>query len=186
MKVVILTAVLAAFAASAYGGPVLSLIPVNATTPMAGGVTGWGYDISNSDHANFLVLNDSFVSGSLATGIFGNYVDYISSQFIVVGPGADTGPVGFQLGTAGVGEFDFAQFVPNPTTVPGAINIDYSLFSQDPNSASFDPNSFVASGTVTAAASASVAPEPATELLLTVGMLPFALAIWRRGRGRKR
>lgn len=180
MKRVMLTAVFAAFAASAYGSPLFSLIPVNATTTKAGGVTGWGYDIHNPDPNNFVVLNDSFVSGSLATGIFGNFVDYISTQFIVIGPGGDTGPVAFQPGTAGVGEFDFAQFVPNPTSVPGAINIDYSLFSQDPNSPTFDPGSFVTSGTVSTPASASVVPEPASALLLALGMLTLALAIRQR------
>jgi hypothetical protein len=180
MKRTILTAFLAACAANAYAGQ-LTLIPVNATTSHPGGVTGWGYDIMNVDPSNFMVLNDSFVSGSLLSGTYGVYVDYIASQSIVIGPGGDTGSVAFQPGVAGVGEFDFKKFVPIPTTVPGAINIDYSLFSTDPNSPSFDPGSFVSSGTLSASASASVVPEPSPVYLLALGVLPLAFALQRRG-----
>lgn len=180
MKRMFLAAVIAAFAASAYGGPLFIPLPFDATTPAAGGVTGWGYDISNSDPLNFLVLNDSYVTGSLSTGIYGNYVDYIATQFIVIGPGGDTGPVPFVPGASGVGEFDFNQFVPIPISVPGEINIDYTLFSQDPNDPNFDPGSFVAAGTVSAPAVASAVPEPSAQLLLGFGMLPLALAMRKR------
>lgn len=186
MKRVLVAAVITAFAATAYAGPMFTLIPTNAVTNMAGGVTGWGYDIMNTDPNNFLVLNDSFASGGLATGIFGTYVDYISSNFIVIGPGADSGAVAFSQGVAGVGEFDFKQFVPIPTRVPGDIGIDYSLFSQDPNSPTFDPGSFVASGTVSAAADATLAPEPASELLAALAFLPFIIARVARAGKRNR
>jgi hypothetical protein len=179
MKRVILAVVATAFAATAYAGPMFTLIPTDATTNVPGGITGWGYDIKNTDLANFLVLNDSFASGSLAAGTYGTYVDYLASNFIVIGPNGDSGPVAFNQGTSGVGEFDFNQFVPNPTHVPGDISIDYSLFSQDPNSPTFDPGSFVTSGTVSATAEASVVPEPASELLAGLMLVPFAFAVLR-------
>jgi len=176
LKSLILAGLVAAFAAAAYGGPVLTLIPTNASTNGPGGVTGWGYDISNPDPSNFLVLNDSFVSGNLASGTYGNYADYIALSFIVIGPNGDSGPVAFSRGSAGVGEFDFNPFVPIPTHVPGQINIDYSVFSQDPNSPTFDPGSFVGAGTVSASANASAVPEPSSGLLMALALLPLALA----------
>ena len=180
MKRILFAAVLTAFATSAYAAPVLNLIPTVAGG-FAGGVTGWGYDITNPDPTNFLVLNDSFVTGGLSTGVFGNYVDYIAANFIVIGPNGDSGPVAFNRGTlAGVGEFDFNAVVPPATRVTGAINIDYSLFSQDPNDPNFDPGSFVGSGTVSAAGEADIVPEPAPGLLIGLGLLLVALALWRR------
>src|SRR5438105_3943394 len=133
MKRILFAALLTAFATGAYAAPVLTLIPT-AAGGVAGGVTGWGYEITNPDPTNFLVLNDSFVTGGLSTGVFGHYVDYIASNFIVIGPNGDTGPVAFNRSTmAGVGEFDFNPVVPPATRVSGTINIEYSLFSQDPN-----------------------------------------------------
>lgn len=180
MKRMILAVFVGAFAATAYADPMFALIPTDAITNVAGGVTGWGYDIKNTDPANFLVLNDSFAVGGLATGIFGTYVDYIASNFIVIGPNSDSGPVPFDQGIAGVGEFDFNKFVPNPTHISGSISIDYSLFSQDPNSPTFDPGSFVTSGTVTAPATASLVPEPASALLAVFAMVWFLFAARNR------
>lgn len=178
---VMLAGLAAVFTAGACGAPVLNLIPVNASA-VPGGVAGWGYEISNPDPANFLLLNDSFASGSLATGTYGNYVDYVASNFIVIGPGGDSGPVPFSLGSTGVGEFDFNLFVPVPTHIFGQINIDYSVFSQDPNSPTFDPASFVSSGTVSAPAEASAVAEPGSEFLAALALLPLALSVRRRFR----
>ena len=80
-----------------------------------------GYDIFNTDSMNYLLLNDSYVSGGLSTGVYGNYMDYIAPQSIAIGPGDDSGPVAFNMGTAGVGEFDFNPFVPIPTSIPGFV-----------------------------------------------------------------
>jgi hypothetical protein len=184
MKRLILAGLIAAFAGAAYGGSMFTLIPVNATTTVPGGITGWGYDIANADPSNFMLLNDSFAGGSLSTGTYGNYVDYIvtNPSFIVIGPGGDSGPVPFIPGTSGIGEFDFKQFVPVPTYIPGTINVDYSLFSQDPNSPTFDPGSFVTSGTLTANAQASMVPEPAPGLLIGLALLPFAFVTRRHCR----
>jgi hypothetical protein len=182
MKRILFAALLTALATTgAYAVPVLTLIPTVAGG-FAGGVTGWGYDIKNTDPTNFLVLNDSFVSGGLSTGVFGAYIDYIAANFIVIGPGSDSGPVAFNRSTtAGVGEFDFKAVVPPNTKVPGTINVDFSLFSQNPNDPNFDPGSFVSSGTVSAAAEADVVPEPGSGLLVGGSLLLVALAIGASG-----
>ena len=176
MKRTLFAALFLAPALSVYAGPiaVLTLVPGAVSGP-PGAMTGWGYDISNNDPSNFMVLDDSFVTGSLSTGTFGTYVDYIASNFIVISPGTDTGVVPFVQGSAGVGEFDIKKFVPL-MQIGGSINIDYSLFSQDPNSPTFDPSSFVDSGTVSAMAAANVVPEPASGVLFLAGcmlLVPF-------------
>jgi len=190
MKRTLLTVLFAVLlAAGAQGGSVsLSLIPAGGTvsgTP--GTVVGWGYDVTNSDPSNWVVLNDSFVTGDLSTGTFGTYVDYIASGFIVIDPSSSTGPVDFSQGTAGTGEFDIDAFVP-PMKITGDIGIDYSAFSEDPNSPTFDPSSLVVSGTVSTAAEVDVVssiPEPASVLLTGLALLPAAIAGWRRRKPRR-
>jgi len=188
MRRTVLTLVAALLTATAYGAvlPVFSLFPSGTVSGASGAVVGWGYDITNNDVNDWLVLNDSFVTGSLNAGTFGTYQDYIASSFIVIDPSSSTGDVAFSQGTAGTGEFDIDNFVP-PTTISGGISIDYSLFSQDPNNPSFDPNSFVSSGTVSAAAAVQVGlvPEPATVMLTGFALLPLAVAGWRRSRTRR-
>jgi hypothetical protein len=181
MKRILFVALLTALAmTAAHAVPVLTLIPSSAGA-MAGGVTGWGYDITNPDPLNFVVLNDSFVTGGLSTGVSGHYVDYIAMNFIVIGPNGDTGPVAFNSSTkAGVGEFDFLAVVPPHTQVNGTINIDYDVFSQNPNDPNFDPGSFVGAGTFSASAQAVVTPEPGSGVLVGVSLLVVGLAIRRR------
>jgi len=186
MKPIVLAAVFTAALTSAYADtvPTLNLLP-SIAGGKAGTVTGWGYDITNTDPIDFLVLNDSTVSGGLSTGTFGTYIDYIASNFIVIGPGLDTGPVNFSQGVAGIGEFDIVAFVPPNLRIPGAINLDYSLFSQDPNNPNFDPGSLVASGTVSASTAVQVVPEPGTGLLMAGASLALGL-VWRGRRGARR
>ncbi len=170
-------------AAHAYATP----MPTLALTPSAGSVsgspgsvTGWGYTIHNTT-PDYMVLDDSYVSGGLAAGTYGTYVDYIASNFIVINPASTVGPVNFDAATmAGTGEFDIAQFVPPDTLITGAINVDYSEFSQNPNSPTFDPSSFVTSGTLSATAQVGVAPEPECVLLTGLPLAWLALAGWRR------
>jgi hypothetical protein len=56
----------------------------------------------------------------------------------VIDPSSSTGSVPFSQGTSGTGEFDILPAVPPNTVIPGDIDIDYSVFSQDPNSPGFD------------------------------------------------
>jgi hypothetical protein len=178
----------ALFAVGAHASPppppqTLALVPSGGTIfGNSGGVVGWGYDFTNNDSADWVALNDSFVTGSLASGTFGNYMDYIALTFIVVNPSSSTGTVLFSQGVSGTGEFDIAPAVPSGTKITGDIGIDYTVFSQDPNSPSFDPNSFVAEGTVFANAEV-VTPEPGLKWLTAAGLLPLALAVWRRRQG---
>lgn len=162
----------------------ISLVPVSGEVSGGPGtVVGWGYDITNSDPNNWVLLDDSNVSGNLLAGTFGTYVDYIASNFIVIDPNSSTGTVDFAQGSAGLGEFDIDQFVPD-MTISGDINVDYTVFSTDPNSPDFDPDSEVSTGTLTAPADVEVVPEPASILLVGAALLPLAFAASRRRQGR--
>jgi len=163
--------------------PTLSLIPSSGTVAgFAGAVVGWGYDVTNPDPSDWVVLTDTFVDGSLASGTYGNYVDYIGATTgIVIDPSSTTGDVAFSQGVAGAGEFDIDRFAP-AVKITGDINIDYAVFSQDPNSPSFDPSSFLSAGTLTAAAEVDVTPEPASVLLMSAALLPLVFGARRRAR----
>jgi len=188
MKIAIIAPLLAGLltlGANADPLPSLALVPSGGTVAgLPGSTVGFGYDIDNPDPNNYVVLNDSFVTGDLASGTFGTYIDYVALQFIVIDPNTDTGPVPFAQGSAGLGEFDMDLFVPIPTEIPGGISVDYSIFSTDPNSPNFDPNSFITSGTLTATAEVDAAvPEPASVFLVGSLLLPLAfLALRRRQR----
>jgi hypothetical protein len=184
---IVFLAALLAFTAQADPLPTLTLVPGSGTiSGNSGGVVGWGYDITNNDPANWLILNDSFVTSSLASGTFGTYVDYIASNFIVIDPSSSTGTVPFSQGTSGTGEFDIDAFVPPNTIIPGQIGVDYSVFSEDPNSPTFDPDSFVTDGTVFATAqvdvnaSSTTVPEPKPVVLLLAALLAVAFAVRKR------
>jgi hypothetical protein len=188
MKPIMCSVFLAALLAwTAQAAPTFALVPSSGTiSGNSGDVVGWGYDVTNTDPANWLVLDDSFVSGSLASGTFGTYNDYIASNFIVIDPSQSTGVVTFSQGSSGMGEFDVDAIVPPNTTIPGSISLDYSLFSQDPNSPTFDPNSLVSSGTVSATAevdvNTSTAPEPGSMWLIIASLLPIAWVVRQRRR----
>jgi hypothetical protein len=108
-------------------------------------------------------------------------------QFIVIDPSQPTGTVPFSKGIAGTGEFDIRAVVPPNTIIPGSTALDYTLFSEDPNSPSFDPGSFITGGTVFATAQVGVntssVPEPGSVWLTIAGLLPVAWAV-RRSRRR--
>jgi hypothetical protein len=179
----------ALFAFGAHAAPILTFDLVPSGGTIAGnslGTVGWGYDITSTDPVDWVVLNDSFVTGSLASGTFGAYVDYIALNFIVIDPSSSTGTVPFSAGTTGTGEFDIDSAVPPDTIIPGQIGIDYSVFSQDPNSPTFDPDSFVTDGTVFATAQVDVnapgtgVPEPKSVIPLSAALLAVVFVVRKR------
>jgi hypothetical protein len=104
----------------------------------------------------------------------------------VINPSQSTGTVPFSKGISGTGEFDIDAVVPPNTIIHGSIALDYSLFSQNPNSPSFDPGSFITDGTVMATAQLGVntssVPEPRSVWLTIAGLLPLAWMVGQRRR----
>ncbi len=163
----------------------LTLIPTGGEVAGAPGtVVGWGFTLTDTVADEWIVLDDSYVGGGLNTGVYGNYVDYVVSQFVVAGPAPESSTVAEpwdQATTMGTGEFDIFATDPPGTLVTGTIDVDYDLFSQDPNDPNFDPSSFIGSGTFTDTASILVTPEPSSWILLVGAILmPFVPAARKR------
>src|SRR5581483_4721156 len=173
---------LVAFAAPGQSTPVPAITTIPASGDVSGApgdTVGWGFQLTFSDPSNWVVLNDSYFTGAQ---VYGGYQDYIVSQFIVAGPAPESSPVtvNYVHSSSGLGEFDIYSFAPPGASITGNINVDYCIFSQDPNDPSFDPASFVTSGVASAAVDVTVpaaVPEPRTAFLL---MAAIALALWRR------
>ena len=171
----------AALAVGAYPDDLsLTLIPVGGTVAGPPGSTvGWGFTLTDIG-SNYVVLADSYFTG---TPIYGSYTDYIASQFYVAGPAPESATIVSpwnQIAMTGTGEFDLYPTDPANVSFTGTISIDYDLFSEDPNSPSFDPGSYVGSGTFSDPVQVDITPEPASWILMS---LPFALLMlfgWRR------
>ncbi len=182
----------AAFVACAQAGPLsLTLLPTSGTIGGGPGtVVGWGFTITNSASSDWVVLTGSDFTGS---PVFGSYVDYLSlvnAPLYVAGPSPESSTISRPWNSSanpplGLGEFDI-----NSTALPGAIivgsiQVDYDVFSQDPNNPNFDPGSFVTSGTVSASAQVGVTPEPASLLTMSTALVPLAFLGLRRSKARR-
>lgn len=183
----VLTVVSLAACAQATPIPTITLTPATGDVIGApGAVVGWGFTLTYTATSDWVVLTGSEFTGST---VYGNYVDYLSLSFYVAGPAPESSTINqpwvssSQLGT---GEFDI-----NRTALPGAdimgdIVVHYSVFSEDPNSPSFDPGSVVVpDATVTDAVQIDITPEPASLLMMSGAMLPLAFAGWRRKNRRR-
>jgi len=165
------------FVAQAAPVPTLQTIPATgAAAGQPGSILGFGLTLNYSATGDWVLLNDSFFTGSQ---LYLNYKDYVANEFIVAGPNPEssTVPVAFSLGTTGLGEFDIDTFAPSGTVVTGNITVDYDIFSQDPNSPTFDPGSFVSAGQASAPVTLSITPEPETLGLMLAGLALFGT--WR-------
>jgi len=172
----------AAFAAGAHAND-LSLTLTPASGPVygvAGQAVGWGFTLTDTG-PDWVVLADSNFVG---TPLYGSYSDYIASQFYVAGPAPENTTIVSpwnQIAMTGTGEFDLYATDPGGASFSGVLNIDYDLFSVDPNDPSFDPDTdFVGSGTFSDPVEVTITPEPASWILMS---LPFALSMlfaWRR------
>ncbi|MBV9227581.1 MAG: hypothetical protein JOY85_26410 [Acidobacteriaceae bacterium] len=164
---VLLTAVVGI---TSYAAPVPTVQAVPATVSgQPGTAVGWGISLAYTESADWVVLNDSFFTGSQ---IYGTYKDYVAGEFIVAGPPPESSTVNIPFSrsnSTGLGEFDINANVPG-TSITGNIVVDYSIFSQDPNSPTFDPGSFVSSGQASAPVAINIVPEPETFGLMLVAI----------------
>jgi len=164
----------------------IETIPVSGNVSgVPGSVVGWGFTLTDTETDEWIVLNDSYFTGST---VYGTYVDYVASNFYVAGPSPESQTLNEPWNPStspptGLGEFDINATAP-PGFITGDINVDYQLFSQDPNDPDFDPDTaFISSGTFSAPVQADVVPEPATMAVTGATLLALAFAIRRRRRG---
>jgi len=198
MKQTIIAAICAVMLTALTHASTLTLATLPASGNVGGDpetVVGWGFILTDTSSTDWVVLNDSYVSGSLATGTYGTYADYLTlptAPFYVAGPAPESSTVDqpwvpSNSPPLGLGEFDLSATAPVGLVLSDDINVDYTVFSQDPNSQSFDPDtSFVSSGTFSVPVEVQSLPEPASMALVGVALLPLLLAVWRRNRGRVR
>lgn len=153
-----------------------SVSPVFEVTPPGfgepGETVGWGFSLTNT--SNFLVVTGSEFR---TTSPLGTYEDFISTDnFIVVGPSPESTTVAQAfdpVALTGVGAFHILPNAPTPAAITGTLEVDYSLFSEDPNDPNFDPGSVVvADANFTVLTSVQVVPEPG----LWFPLAAFALA----------
>lgn len=170
--------------------PTLALDPTNgALTGSAGTTVGWGFTFTNNGDNYAVISGSDFCTGALTSpcsNSFGTYTDLAGAQFLVVAPGTSFSQAFNDLLQTGMG-----SFLINPAStgsILGNIVMTYDLYSTDPNSANFNPDTDSVSFGNYLKASASVAvgttvptPEPATFLLLMSG-----LAVGLAGRKRLR
>ncbi|MBV8898037.1 MAG: hypothetical protein JO051_16100 [Acidobacteriaceae bacterium] len=160
----------AAVAMNSYAAPVPTLEALPAVVSgQPGVVVGWGLSLTYTAPADWVVLNDSLFTGST---VYGTYKDYVVNEFVVAGaaPESPTLTIPFSLSSGtGLGEFDINSKVPD-VSISGNIVVDYSIFSEDPNSPTFDPASFVSAGQASAPVTVNIVPEPRTFGLMFVAM----------------
>jgi hypothetical protein len=139
---------------------------------------GWSFTIVNT--ADYLVVTGSSFTPS---SLYGTYQDYIGTHnFVVVGPAPESTTVSqaFNISAlTGVGAFTVNSTAPSGIKISGNLTIDYSLFSQDPNDPNFDPGAslVVADATLTQPATVNIIPEPASALLLAVGLFSLCAGL---------
>jgi hypothetical protein len=165
----------------------LTLAPTGGVVAgLPGTAVGWGFTLTDTSTSNWVVLNDSYFVGS---PVYGSYADYVSAAFYVAGPAPESSTVQQawdQTLQLGLGTFTIYGTDPVGIVTSGTINVDYSVFSQDPNSPSFDPSSFLSSGTFSDPVQIQVAPEPASWILLIgAGLAAFMLPGLRRKLARR-
>jgi len=167
--------------------PTLTLDPPNgALTGPAGSTVGWGFTLANPGNDFLVVSGSDFCVGiitSPCSNALGTYTDFAGQQFFVFGPAPEDASLTqafdntLQLG--------MGSFLINPGatgSVNGFIALSYDLFSVDPNSLDFNPdtdtisngNILTAPASVTVGAVSSAPEPPALALLLgALGALLF-------------
>ena len=173
--------------------PTITLLPASGSiSGSPGAAVGWGFTLTYIAPSDWVVLTGSTFTGS---PVYGNYVDYLSrsnAPFYVAGPTPESTTItevwNPSLNPAlGLGEFDLNPTALGGASIAGNLVVHYSVFSQDPNSPTFDPDTstVVADATVTDAAQVNVSPEPGSLWMMSAGLLSFAWAAgWRRRNSR--
>ena len=171
---------------SAWADPILTLIPADGAISGTPGTTvGWGFTLTNDAH--YAVITGRGFCDSTSSPLpdiclppspnLGTYTDFAGAQFLVAGPSPENTVISQTFdNTALTG---IGSFVIDPSasgTASGIIVLTYDLFSVSPNDPAFSPDDELSSGNyLTAAASVTAVPEPASISLLGAVLLVAVL-----------
>ncbi len=162
-------------------GTVLSLSPAGgAVAALPGGITGWGFTLSND--TDYAVVDDAVLIGGDSLGAFTDFIS-LPSNFVVIGP---DGPFARMMWTedfdataqTGLGEFAVSSGALPGDSFSGTVRVYYDLFQHSPLDPGFDPDlDLVSTGNFTSAAVSitvpgpAAAPEPASWVLIGSGLV---------------
>ncbi|MGO9318043.1 MAG: hypothetical protein ACLPXT_13830 [Terracidiphilus sp.] len=171
----------AAFALGAHADDIsLTLIPASGPVyGAAGQAVGWGFTLTDNNASEWVLLDSSYFVG---TSLYGSYTDYIGSQNYVAGPAPESATITSlwnQTAQTGTGEFDLFATDPGDFSFSGTINVNYTLFSVDPNNPNFDPDTDTL-GSGTFSDPVQVNPEPASWILMSLPLALLMLFAWHR------
>jgi hypothetical protein len=159
-----------------------SLDPASGAISGAPGETvGWGFTVSNSlsDYAE--ITSAIFVPDPT-----NQFTDFISPQFVIVGPGSPVVSQAFDLGLQeGVGSYLIPSLTPVGAHLAGSIKLTYDLYTVSPNDmANFDPGADLEASGLTVSADASIdvvaTPEPAFVVLWATMLAIIAIRYGRK------
>lgn len=175
----------AALSATMLAAPSISLLPSASLGTVPGGSVGWGFTLSNPSSDWVLLTGSSFTGPDT----YGAYVDYLGSSATLplAGPAPESSMLTENwdaLSQSGIGEFTIDPTSPAGVTITGDLVIHYSVFSQDPNSPNFDPDTatVTADATLSLPASVTATPEPAALGLVGASLLLSGGAFLRKRR----
>lgn len=162
--------------APAWSAPMLTLDPPDgAISGVPGSTIGWGFSLS-SDATNWTLITAVQMNVG-AVGVFEDYLSaWVSNNSFALAPGALPLIQAFSAGVPGVTATGLASVILNANAplgaITGAMDISYELYDADP----FQGGNFVSAGNFTPAFQITVSPvadipEPATAMLVGVGML---------------
>jgi uncharacterized protein (TIGR03382 family) len=168
-------------ATAAHAIPTVDLDPAGGSiSAMPGMSMGWGFRLLNDSNNYLLVTGTSFNLAPLSA--FGEYHDLLAAVGLtfVVAPHSGLTQAYSHAAGAGLGEFDVATTAAGVWT--GSLEVDYALFSVNPNSPDFDPviHTVALDVQILADASVTAVPEPAPVALALFGLAALAGLLRRR------
>lgn len=183
IRSILLLLAAAVLPSTVHAGVIFTLDPASGTVAgQPGWTVGWGFTLTNPDPTYVIVTGAEYQPVSP----FGLFTDFISTQFIVLGPApepASVTQVFDAVAHTGVGSFTIDPAAPMLDKAVGSIILTYDVYNRDVNDPFFNPDPVADGGDLLAkgvqvsqSAQVNVVPEPACFLLAG----PALLLLFRR------